>query len=70
MSQNKTIMWGFEEPNYIRGEKHRKFLIEQYNRNRPLNEHVSNMTELNRALLTNEINNLKNGDSTNKRTRT
>ena len=66
MSQNKTIMWGFEEPDYIRDEKHRKFLIEQYNRNRPFNEHVHSMEELNRALLTNEINDLGNGNSTNK----
>lgn len=67
MSQNKTIMWGFEEPDYIRGEKHRKFLIEQYNRNRPFSEHVHSMEELNRALLTNEINDLKNGNSINKK---
>jgi len=40
----------------MRSEEHRKFLIEQYNRNRPAEEHVHTMAQLNRALLTNEIN--------------
>tara|TARA_R100000988_G_C3985810_1_gene159647 strand:- start:217 stop:801 length:585 start_codon:yes stop_codon:yes gene_type:complete len=61
MSEENGILWGFEEPEYMRSKEHRKFLIEQYNRNRPAEEHVHNMTELNRALLTNEINALSNG---------
>ena len=61
MSEENGILWGYEEPEYSRSEEHRKFLIEQYNRNRPTEEHVHNMTELNRALLTNEIKALSNG---------
>ena len=61
MSKDLPIMWGYEEPNHMRSEEHRKFLIEQYNRNRPTEEHVHNMAQLNRALLTNEINALSNG---------
>ena len=70
MSKDLPIMWGFEEPNHMRSEEHRKFLIEQYNRNRPTEEHVHNMAQLNRALLTNEINALSNGktDTRNKTT--
>ena len=45
-----------EESKYIRSKEHRKFLIEQYNRNRPADKHVHSMEELNRALLTEEIN--------------
>jgi len=66
MSEDKPILWGFdgEEPKrqHGRSEEHRKFLIDQYNRNRPVDQHVSNMEELNRALLTNEIKELKNGE--------
>tara|TARA_R110002012_G_C11567452_1_gene604017 strand:+ start:402 stop:968 length:567 start_codon:yes stop_codon:yes gene_type:complete len=62
MGEKDGILWGFEEPEYARSEEHRKFLIEQYNRNRPTEEHVHNMTQLNRALLTNEIKALSNGD--------
>ena len=54
-----TILWGYEEPEYIRSEKHRKFLIEQYNKDRPIDEHVYSMAQLNRALLDNEIKYLK-----------
>jgi len=61
MSEDKPIIWGFNEPNHMRSEEHRKFLIEQYNRNRPVEEHVSTMAELNQALLTNEIKELGNG---------
>ena len=53
---NDSIDWGFEEPKYIRSEEHRKFLIEQYNRNRPVEQHVHTMTQLNKALLTEDIN--------------
>tara|TARA_A100001201_G_C4091645_1_gene202323 strand:- start:2184 stop:2759 length:576 start_codon:yes stop_codon:yes gene_type:complete len=56
MGEKDGILWGFEEPEYMRSEEHRKFLIEQYNRNRPAEEHVHTMAQLNRALLTNEIN--------------
>jgi len=55
--ENKTIEWGWEKgkPSNMRSEEHQKFLIEQYNRNRPIDKQVKNMAELNRALLTNEI---------------
>ena len=36
-------------------EEHEQWLIEQYNRNRPLSEHVKNIAELNRAMLNKEI---------------
>ena len=62
MSEDKPIMWGWGTPEHMRSEEHRKFLIEQYNRNRPIEEHVSTMAELNQALLTNEIKKLKNGE--------
>ena len=39
----------------MRSEEHQQFLIDQYNRNRPEKDHVKDMAELNRALLTNEI---------------
>ena len=45
-----------KENNYIRSKEHREFLIEQYNRNRPADKQVHSMEELNRALLTEEIN--------------
>ena len=39
----------------MRSEEHQQFLIDQYNRNRQEKDHVKDMAELNRALLTNEI---------------
>ena len=39
----------------MRTEEHQKFLIEQYNRNRPADKQVKDMAELNRALLSTEI---------------
>ena len=39
----------------MRTEEHQKFLIEQYNRNRPVDKQVKDMAELNRALLSTEI---------------
>ena len=58
--ENKTIQWGWEkgQPSNMRSEEHQKFLIEQYNRNRPIEKQVKNMAELNRALLDNEIKSL------------
>ena len=44
----------------MRSEEHEKFLIDQYNRNRPVKDHVKDMAELNRALLDGEIFELKN----------
>ena len=61
MSKDLPIMWGYESPTYARSEEHRKFLINKYNEGRPEEEHVHTMAELNRALLTNEINSLSNG---------
>jgi len=57
MENSKPIQWGWEKgnPSNMRGKEHIEFLIEQYNRNRPVEKQVSNMAELNRALLTNEI---------------
>jgi hypothetical protein len=57
---DKSIMWGWEEQSsHSRSKEHREYLIEQYNRNRPPEQHVNTMEELNRALLDNEINNIK-----------
>lgn len=55
--ENNTIEWGWEDcqPSNMRSKEHQKFLIEQYNRNRPIDKQVKNMAELNRALLDNEI---------------
>jgi hypothetical protein len=39
----------------MRTEEHQKFLIDQYNRNRPVDKQVKDMAELNRALLSTEI---------------
>ena len=61
MSKDLPIMWGFESPTYARSEEHRQFLINKYNEGRPEEEHVHTMAELNRALLTNEINSLSDG---------
>ena len=35
--------------------EHEKWIIDQYNRNRPSKEHVKNMAEYNRAMLDLEI---------------
>tara|TARA_R100000278_G_scaffold103053_1_gene79491 strand:+ start:278 stop:466 length:189 start_codon:yes stop_codon:yes gene_type:complete len=59
MEAELPIMWGWEKPEHIRSKEHRKFLIERYNENRPEEEHVHTMSELNRALLDNEIEMLK-----------
>lgn len=57
MENKKPIQWGWEkgQPLNMRSEEHQKFLIEQYNRNRPIEDHVKDMAELNRALLNNEV---------------
>ena len=36
-------------------EEHEQWLIDQYNRNRPAEEHVKNIAEFNRAMLDKEI---------------
>ena len=49
--EDKTIQWGFnDEPQNIRSKEHQEYLIEQYNRNRPAEEHVRTMEELTKAL--------------------
>ena len=55
--ENKTIEWGWEKgkPSNIRSREHQAFLIKEYNKNRPEEDHVKDMAELNRALLDNEI---------------
>ena len=59
--KDKPILWGWEtqKPTNVRSKEHQAFLINKYNSSRPLAERVKSMAELNRALLTNEINNLK-----------
>jgi hypothetical protein len=51
------IQWTFGEGKDItsRSKEHQEFLIEQYNRNRPVDQQVRDMGELNRALLSTEI---------------
>ena len=55
--ENKTIEWGWEKgkPSNIRSKEHQDFLIEQYNRNRPIDEQVKTMQEYTKALETNEV---------------
>ena len=55
--ENKTIEWGWEKgkPSNVRSKEHQAFLIKEYNKNRPKENHVKDMAELNRALLDNEI---------------
>ena len=55
MESDLPIMWGWEKPEYIRSQEHREFLIKSYNENRPEEEQVHSMSELNRALLDNEL---------------
>jgi len=57
MEKNNTIEWGFgnNEPLNIRSKEHQDFLIEQYNRNRPIEGQVKNMQEYMKALETNEV---------------
>ena len=57
MEKNNTIEWGFgnNEPLNIRSKEHQEFLIEQYNRNRPIDKQVKNMQEYTKALETNDI---------------
>ena len=58
MEKKKAIEWGWEKqkPVNMRSKKHQQFLIKTYNKNRPIHECVKTMAELNRALMTNEIN--------------
>ena len=42
----------------MRSKEHQAFLIKEYNKNRPEKDHVKDMAELNRALLTNEVKHL------------
>ena len=55
--ENKPIEWGWEkgQPSNMRSKEHQEFLIQEYNKNRPEKDHVKDMAELNRALLTNEV---------------
>lgn len=39
----------------MRSEEHQAFLVKEYNKNRLEKDHVKDMAELNRALLTNEV---------------
>ena len=55
--ENKTIEWGWEksQPSNMRSKEHQAFLIKEYNKNRPEHLQVSDMAELNRALLDTEV---------------
>ena len=55
--ENNTIEWGWEksQPLNLRSKEHQAFLIEQYNRNRPIDEQVKNMLDYLKALETNEV---------------
>ena len=56
-NKDLPITWTCDpgKDNTIRSKEHQEYLIEQYNRNRPVDQQVSNMAELNRALLDTEI---------------
>ncbi len=47
---DEPIMWGWENPKYMRSEEHREFLIALYNKNKPEDQQVKTMEELNNAL--------------------
>ena len=46
--ENKTIQWGWEksQPSNMRSRDHQQFLIEQYNRNRPVEAYASSIKDL------------------------
>jgi len=56
-NKDLPITWTCDpgKDNTIRSKEHQEYLIEQYNRNRPVDQQVSDMAELNRALLSTEI---------------
>ena len=56
-NDNNTIEWGFnkKEPLNIRSKEHQDFLIEQYNRNRPIEKQVKSMPEYIEALENNDV---------------
>ncbi len=56
-NNNKAIEWGFNDrvPLNIRSKEHQEFLINQYNRNRPIKEQVKSMPEYIKALENNEV---------------
>jgi len=60
MENENVIQWGWEKgnPSNMRSKEHQAFLIQEYNKNRPEKDHVKDMAELNRALLTNEVKHL------------
>jgi len=60
MENENVIQWGWEKgnPSNMRSKEHQAFLIKEYNKNRPEKDHVKDMAELNRALLTNEVKHL------------
>ena len=57
MENENVIQWGWEKgnPSNMRSKEHQAFLIKEYNKNRLEKDHVKDMAELNRALLTNEV---------------
>ena len=60
MEDFKTIQWGWEKqtPMGMRSEEHIAFLLKRFNEDKPKENHVSTMAELNRALLKEESKNL------------
>ena len=55
--ESESIQWGWEKgkPSNMRSKKHQEFLINQYNRNRPIEEQVSSMQEYIKALENNDV---------------
>ena len=47
---DEPIMWGWEKPPYQRSEDHREYLIQKYNKDKPEDQQVKTMEELNNAL--------------------
>tara|TARA_R100000654_G_scaffold69125_2_gene98504 strand:- start:96 stop:284 length:189 start_codon:yes stop_codon:yes gene_type:complete len=60
MKDLDAIQWGWERqsPMGMRSEDHIAFLLKKYNEDKPKENHVSTMAELNRALLKEESENL------------
>ena len=50
MDENKTIMWGWDQPTRQRSQEHREYLIAQYKKDKPKDRHVSTMEELEKRL--------------------
>tara|TARA_R100001126_G_scaffold75988_1_gene45014 strand:+ start:155 stop:325 length:171 start_codon:yes stop_codon:yes gene_type:complete len=47
---DEPIVWGWNEPTYQRSKDHREYLIQNYNKDKPEDQHVHTIEELNNAL--------------------